>query len=69
MPLNILKLCVGVDDVDQLRAIQERRLKLEGTLRHFTRHRPRRADEIAGAGSIYWIIKGVCPGPPENRWN
>ena len=58
MPLNILKLCVGVDDVDQLRAIQERRLKLEGTLRHFTRHRPRRADEIAGAGSIYWIIKG-----------
>ena len=58
MPLNILKLSVGVDDVDQLRAIQVRRLKQEGALRHFTRHRPRRADEIVAGGSIYWIIKG-----------
>jgi len=58
MPLNILKLCVGVDDVDQLRIIQVRRLKEEGALRHFTRHRPRRAAEITGGGSIYWIIKG-----------
>jgi len=58
MALNILKLCVGVDDVDQLRTIQARRLGEQGTLRHFTRHRPRRAEEIAGEGSLYWIIRG-----------
>ncbi|MDA0369647.1 MAG: DUF1489 domain-containing protein [Proteobacteria bacterium] len=60
MPLNILKLCVGIDDVDQLRIIQVRRLKEEGILRHFTRHRPRRAAEITSGGSIYWIIKGYA---------
>ena len=58
MPLSILKLCVGIDDVDQLRAVQARRLREEGTLRHVTRHRPRRAEEIAGVGSLYWVIRG-----------
>jgi hypothetical protein len=58
MALNILKLCVGVDDVDQLRRIQASRLREQGTLLHFTRHRPRRADEIVGAGSLFWIIRG-----------
>lgn len=58
MALHILKLCVGIDDVDQLRAVQARRLKEERGLRHFTRHRPRRAAEIIAGGSIYWIIRG-----------
>ena len=58
MALHILKLCVGIDDVDQLRAVQRRRLKAQGRLRHFTRHRPRRAAEVLEGGSIYWIIRG-----------
>ncbi len=58
MPLHILKLCVGIDEVDQLRAAQRQRLAASGSLRHFTRHRPRRAAEILDGGSIYWIIKG-----------
>jgi hypothetical protein len=58
MALHILKLCVGVDDIDQLHSLQRRRLKEQGAVRHFTRHRPRRADEITAGGSIYWIIRG-----------
>lgn len=58
MALHILKLCVGIDDLDELRAAQRRRKKLQGRLRHFTRHRPRRAAEVLDGGSIYWIIKG-----------
>ena len=58
MPLNILKLCVGIDEVEQLRSVQARRLQEQGALRHFTRHRPRRADEIIGKGSLYWVIRG-----------
>lgn len=44
--------------MDQLRTVQARRLAAEGGLRHFTRHRPRRADEIVGAGSLYWVVRG-----------
>jgi hypothetical protein len=58
MPLNILKLCVGIDEVEQLRAAQARRLREQGSLRHLTRHRPRRAHEIIGQGSLYWVIRG-----------
>ena len=58
MQLNISKLCVGIDDVEQLRSVQAKRLKDYGALRHFTRHRPRRADEINGKGSLYWAIQG-----------
>lgn len=59
MALHILKLCVGVDTVEQLETSQARRLR-EGVveLRHLTRHVPRRADEIVEGGSLYWIIKG-----------
>ncbi len=58
MVVHILKLCVGVDDVDHLRDIQSRRRQEQGAIRHFTRHRPKRADEIIARGSIYWIIRG-----------
>ncbi len=59
MALHILKLCVGIDSVEQLETWQAKRLR-EGAadLRHLTRHVPRRADEIVGEGSLYWIIKG-----------
>jgi hypothetical protein len=58
MPVHLLKLCVGVDSIDQLARFQARRLANEGELYHKTRHTPRRADEVLAGGSIYWIIKG-----------
>lgn len=65
MALHLLKMCVGVETVDELRARQAARLERlraagePALLRHLTRHRPRRAAEIAGRGSLYWIIGGA----------
>ena len=64
MTLHILKLCVGVDTVDDLRASVERRVAArqaageEAVLRHVTRMTPKRGEEIAGSGSLYWVIRG-----------
>jgi hypothetical protein len=49
--LHIMKLAVGVNDPSELRA--------DPPARHLTRHMPRRADEIAGIGSLYWVITGT----------
>jgi hypothetical protein len=64
MALHLLKMCVGVDSVARLRELQAQRLDRQRAsgqapeLRHLTRNMPRRADEIVGEGSLYWIIKG-----------
>ena len=64
MALHLLKMCVGIESVAQLREAQAQRLERqrnagqEPALRHLTRNMPRRADEIVGEGSLYWIIKG-----------
>lgn len=67
MALHLLKMCVGIDSVEELRARQAERLArlresgAPAVLRHLTRNMPRRADEIAGSGSLYWIVKGrIC---------
>lgn len=65
MTVNLLKLCVGVDDVEQLAASHKRRLaqkKRDGVpaeLIHVTRSFPRRAEEVLDGGSLYWVIRGV----------
>lgn len=56
--LHMLKLSVGVKEVAQLRAIQDRRAAAEPPLRHQTRMTPRRRDEVIAGGSIYWVIGG-----------
>ena len=64
MSLGLLKMCVGVAEIDQLARWQHTRLSRlrdngePAKLRHVTRHTPRRADEILAGGSLYWIIKG-----------
>lgn len=57
MPLHMVKLSVGVEDVDHLAAWQKTRLKQNGRLVHITRNTPKRAAEILDGGSIYWVIK------------
>jgi hypothetical protein len=57
MVVHIVKLSVGVEDVDHLAQIQKGRLEREGVLAHITRNTPKRADEILDGGSIYWVIK------------
>jgi len=57
MTLHILKLAVGVRDVGHLAEIQARRGRESPPLRHQTRNRPKRAEEILDGGSIYWVIQ------------
>ncbi len=59
MALNMIKLCVGAEDIEDQRAWQDRRLAQEGEVYHVTRMFPRRAGELLDGGSLYWVIKGV----------
>ncbi len=64
MALHILKMAVGVENVEHLCRLQGRRLRVMAEagnpqiLRHWTRNKPKRAEEIQAGGSLYWIIKG-----------
>jgi hypothetical protein len=58
MPLHLLKLAVGIDDVGQLERIRAERLKERGGSWVYTRNRPRRAAEVLAGGSVYWVIRG-----------
>jgi hypothetical protein len=55
MPLNLIKLCVGVADVETL---ERNAGKSDWRIVH-TRMSPKRAAEIEDGGSLYWVIKGV----------
>ena len=62
--LHLIKLCVGVSSLDELRAWQKNCLaekKRKGQkpeLVHITRQTPKRAEELLAGGSLYWVIKG-----------
>ncbi len=61
--LNLIKLCVGIDSVQQLKEYREKlRAGKKQQKRiydvHRTRMMPRKRDEIIGKGSLYWVING-----------
>jgi hypothetical protein len=58
VPLHLLKLAVGIDDIDHLRQIRRVRAAERGGNWVYTRNRPRRAQEVLAGGSIYWVIRG-----------
>ena len=58
MPLHLLKLAVGIDDIDHLRRVRAARQAERGGSWVYTRNHPRRAQEVLEGGSIYWIIRG-----------
>ena len=58
MPLHLLKLAVGIEDIEYLRRIRAARAEERGGSWVHTRNYPRRAAEILAGGSIYWIIRG-----------
>ncbi|WP_417513354.1 DUF1489 family protein [Minwuia sp.] len=57
--VHLVKLCVGVDRVEQLESYQAARAARGEILRHVTRNRPRRDDEVLNGGSLYWVIAGA----------
>ncbi len=65
MALHLIKLCVGIDSLDQLQGLYTMRIKarLARGARpnpcHVTRMTPRRAAEVLDGGSLYWVIKRV----------
>ncbi|MBB4799875.1 hypothetical protein HNP32_003636 [Brevundimonas bullata] len=54
MPLHMIKLCVGVSEVETLEANAARS---DWRIVH-TRMTPKRAAEIEDGGSLYWVMKG-----------
>jgi len=64
MTVHIVKLCVGVESIEQLERFQtNRRARAKARNEpaeniHRTRNRPRRDREVLDGGSLYWIIKG-----------
>jgi len=60
MALNILKLCVGADSVEDLLQWQAQHLGHwpAGRAEHITRMWPKRAEEVLDGVSLYWVIKG-----------
>lgn len=65
MTVHLIKLAVGVEDVEHLAQIQAARIQANAAAglgpypRHITRQRPRREAELLDGGSIYWVIKGA----------
>ncbi len=59
--INLIKLSVGTETVDDLAAWQEKKQARtsDGFPRHVTRMWPKREPEILNGGSISWVIKGV----------
>ena len=64
MPLHLIKLSVGTDSVKDLedwirQKIKDRKKRGQKPERiHTTRMMPKRAGELLGGGSIYWVIRG-----------
>ena len=65
MPLHIIKLSVGSEDIDDMyRWLKDSRAGRD-EFSHTTRMFPRRKDEILPGGSLYWVIRGavLCRTP------
>jgi len=62
--LHLIKLCVGANCVEDLedwqtaRMAERRAAGLDPRPRHVTRMWPKRAEEIVGKGSLYWVFRG-----------
>ena len=59
MALHLIKLCVGCDSVEELRAWRAERARRGVPPIVPTRQTPKRAAELLEGGSLYWVIKGV----------
>lgn len=65
MALHLIKLCVGVESVEELdhwyrEEVLAAAARGEGYERvHVTRMFPKRVDEVLDGGSLYWVIKGI----------
>lgn len=65
MTVNLVKLCVGAESVEDLTGWIEQRLAAKRhagasvELIHVTRMTPKRQADLLDGGSLYWVIKGI----------
>jgi hypothetical protein len=59
--VNLVKLCVGAEKVEDLIDWQAARLAASGATHpcHVTRMWPKREAELLNGGSLYWVFKGM----------
>ena len=57
-PLHLLKMAVGVADLDQLRRVRAQRCEQLGGSWVRTRNHPRRGQAVLAGGSLFWVIRG-----------
>jgi len=58
VPVHLLKIAVGIDSIEHFQERMKLRRKVGKTFTHYTRHMPKRAEEVLDGGSLYWIVKG-----------
>jgi hypothetical protein len=64
MALNLIKLCVGCDSIQELEGWIKQRMKDKRKRGekpehiHRTRMTPKRTTELTDGGSLYWVIRG-----------
>lgn len=59
MALHIVKLCVGVSNLEEFEAWRLAEKRARRKMDHVTRMWPKRADEVLNGGSIYWVIRSM----------
>ena len=59
MALHLIKLCVGADTPDDLRAWRAKRAAQGHRPIVHTRQTPKRAADLLDGGSLFWVFKGV----------
>lgn len=68
MPIHLIKLAVGVRDLEHLSQVQAPRARVHsgagaGTvIPVHTRQTPKRATDLLDGGSLYWVIRGAVLG-------
>jgi len=63
MPLHLMRLAVGIRDLEHLASVQNKRKRISLPKRvkavpSYTTHMPKRTEELLEGGSLYWVIKG-----------
>src|SRR5690349_6480372 len=78
MTVHLVKLCVGIESIDELvewfdsddckKARKRKGLKNPNEHAHWTRMKPKRLEEVLDGGSLYWVIRGrICVRHPILR--
>jgi hypothetical protein len=71
MAVHLVKLCVGIESIDDLvawyasaeckKARKRKGLRNPNEHSHWTRMKPKRVEEVLDGGSLYWVIRGrIC---------